>query len=34
MFDEVTQFSNVAGPKLNIDKTEGLWLGNFKAKQL
>lgn len=30
----VHDFSNVAGPKLNVSKTEGIWLGKFKENNL
>ena len=29
----VSKFTEVAGPKLNISKTEGIWLGQHKEKQ-
>lgn len=27
---QIEKFSNVAGPKLNLSKTEGLWIGNLR----
>lgn len=32
-FATINEFSAVAGPKLNLDKTEGLWLGLDKPRQ-
>ena len=31
--ETINEFSLVAGPKLNLHKTEGLWLGNLKHRQ-
>ena len=30
----IKKFSSVAGPTLNLEKTEGLWLGSLKTRQL
>ncbi len=30
----INEFGKYAGPKLNLEKCEGLWIGNLKSKQL
>ena len=32
--DVIVQFSKFAGLKLNVEKTEGIWLGNYKDEPL